>query len=279
MLNQEKWITLKKLVHKGYTTLEILNLMKKGDLQAYYSTWGQKIIDSDSLERTRSSSLEEMIYLEKLEEGAIQAHTPSRRYVPRTEIQIEKAAKEKYEAQPLDKIITPENCIAVSFSQPTKREIEILQNAVFKAEDVEEFEKQHNILEQPKESEKNVFPCEPGTNWEDITITLVADNMVRIRTPKGEGRYTYPELGMKDKRVGDKPTMLWALLKIFANSQGFISSQNSKYDPKVPDTAKRLNAHLKKLFGIKESIYTAHYKKEKAYRTKIKFSDQTIVAD
>ena len=168
--------------------------------------------------------------------------------------------------------------IPISFSKPTKREIEILQNAVFKAEDIEEFEKQRT-LEKPTKSEKDVFPCEPGTNWDEIFITLVADDMVRIRTPKGEGRVTYHTLKMFDIRKGDSPIMIWELLKLFAKNDGFISSMNTKYDPRLPDTAKRLNKHLKELFGINESIYKAHYKKEKGYRTKIHFSDQTIVAD
>ena len=290
MFNQRKWITLKELVHrKGITTLEILDLMKEGRLQAYYSTWGQRIIDSDPLEKTRRDSLEKMIWLVRLEEGKkapgydiiSRGKTVTIGNKPRTGEQIKQAAKENYEAQPLDKIILPkncENCFPISFSKPTKREIEILQNAVFKAEDIEEFEKQRT-LEKPTKSEKDVFPCEPGTNWDEIFITLVADDMVRIRTPKGEGRVTYHTLKMFDIRKGDSPIMIWELLKLFAKNDGFISSMNTKYDPRLPDTAKRLNKHLKELFGINESIYKAHYKKEKGYRTKIHFSDQTIVAD
>jgi hypothetical protein len=38
----------------------------------------------------------------------------------------------------------------------------------------------------------------------------------------------------------------------------------------MPDTARRLNEHLQKLFGISESIYAAHYKKERGYRTRFK---------
>ena len=117
--------------------------------------------------------------------------------------------------------------------------------------------------------------CKPGTQWKDITITLVSNEMVRIKTPDTENLLTYHNLGMADKRKGDSPIILWVLLKIFAQNNGFISSQNQQYDPKLPDTAKRLNYHLQKLFRIKESIYVGHYKKEKGYRTKIKFKDAT----
>jgi len=121
-----------------------------------------------------------------------------------------------------------------------------------------------------------VFPCKRGTKWEDITITLIVNDTVRIETPQGEGRFTYHDLGMKDKRKGNQPTILWELVRLFAKNNGFISSQNPNYDPKLPDTAKRLNYHLQKHFGINESIYTGHYKKEKGYRTKIKFYDRTF---
>jgi hypothetical protein len=126
-----------------------------------------------------------------------------------------------------------------------------------------------------QESQKSTTLCAPGTQWKDITITLVSDEMVRIQTPDWDKRLTYHQLDMVDKRKGDSSGYLWALFKLFAENDGFIFSQNPKYDPKLPDTAKRLNTHLKKFFGINESIYTGHYKKERGYRTKIKFRDAT----
>ena len=151
----------------------------------------------------------------------------------------------------------------------------------FNSKDFKKFEKEHPELlaveaTRSAEQEKAIFPCKPGTKWEDIIMTLGANDMVKIKTPQGEGRFTYHELGMSDKRAGDKPTMLWELLKLFAKNQGFISSQNPNYDPKLPDTAKRLNKHLKGRFRINETIYIGHYKKEKGYKTKIKFYDHTL---
>jgi len=126
-----------------------------------------------------------------------------------------------------------------------------------------------------KIEEKSVLRCSPGTQWEKIKIVLVANDTVRVETPERKDRFTYHKLGMADGRSGDSPTMLWELLKLFAKNKGFISSQNTDYNRKLPDTAKRLNAHLQKLFGINDSIYMGHYKKERGYRTKIRFSDQT----
>ena len=121
------------------------------------------------------------------------------------------------------------------------------------------------------------FPCEAGTKWEDVKITLIASDTVRIETPNGKGRYTYHELGMADKRPGDKPKEVWETLKLFASNQGIFPQENQKVNEKnLVERAKHLNAHLKKLFGIKERIYKHFYKKLRRYETKIKFSDQTI---
>jgi len=123
--------------------------------------------------------------------------------------------------------------------------------------------------------EKGLLPCPPGTKWEDITITLIANDTVRIKTPWGEERYTFSELGLSDKRKGDGSTMLWELLKVFAKKGGQVGREKNDYDPKLPDTAKRLNYKLKEIFGINDSIYKSHYKLEKAYITKIHFKDRT----
>ena len=115
----------------------------------------------------------------------------------------------------------------------------------------------------------------PGTRWEDIKITLISNDTVRIKTPDSEKRFTYSELGLLDERTGDRPTRLWGLLKIFAQNQGVFSADNTDYDPKLPDATKALNKHLKEFFGINDSIFKGHYKKERGYKTKILFGDQT----
>jgi len=100
--------------------------------------------------------------------------------------------------------------------------------------------------------------------------------MVRIKTPQGEDKYLYHQLGLSDRRKGDQPTLLWELLKLFLMNDGRISRRN-KYDPKLPDTAKRLNRQLKNLFAIKDSIYAGHYKKEYAYKMRFKVSNATFL--
>jgi len=121
------------------------------------------------------------------------------------------------------------------------------------------------------------FPCKAGTKWEDVKITLTANDTVRIETPQGKGRYTYHELGMADGRPGDKPKEVWETLKLFASNHGIFPQKNQKVNEKnLVEKAKHLNSHLKKLFEIEESIFKYHYRKYRRYETKIKFSDQTI---
>ena len=124
---------------------------------------------------------------------------------------------------------------------------------------------------------QKVFPCKPETKWEEVKIVLIANDTVRIETPSGTGRFSYHQLGMVDKRKGDKPTLLWTFLLLLATSDGVISSNAPEYDPRLPDTAKRFNKKLKEIFGIDESIYRDHYRKHKEYRTKIKFENQTYI--
>ena len=170
------------------------------------------------------------------------------------------------------------NCEADLFDIPANTSdadalIRRMKKWLFKINDVFKFEKKHGLYRS-----STILPCEPGTKWEDIKITLIDYEVVRIETPQGSGRFSYHELNMSDKRSGNKPTLIWHLFKIFAKSQGNISPTNPDYDPRLPDMAKRLNSHLQKLFGIKESIYKGHYKAEKGYKTKIVFSDQTIAS-
>jgi hypothetical protein len=117
----------------------------------------------------------------------------------------------------------------------------------------------------------------PGTQWKDIKITLISDDTVRIKTPNLEERFNYSELALSDKRKSDSTTLLWELLKLFAKNNGLILSNDPDYDPKLLNSTKRLNKHLKELFGINDSIYQGQYKIERGYRTKIFFSDQTSV--
>lgn len=119
------------------------------------------------------------------------------------------------------------------------------------------------------------FPCDPGTAWEHVTFILKTDELVYVKTPKGEARVRYDLLGFADKRSGDDPNKTtWPLFTVLARFGGEISSKSSHYKRELPDHARLLNKHLKSLFEINESIFTAHYRKEKRYKTRFSISDQ-----
>jgi hypothetical protein len=128
----------------------------------------------------------------------------------------------------------------------------------------------------------DVIPCDSGTKWEDIKITLVddQDNIVRIKTPKGERPHSCHSLGLIDNRFKEgKPSALWMLLKTLCKNQGILSRENQEYDRVLPVTASKLNKHLQKIFEIEDSIFDGHYKKKHSYRSKIMFSDSSQVIE
>jgi len=129
----------------------------------------------------------------------------------------------------------------------------------------------------PKLTKKALLPCKPGTRWEDVTITTVPSEnedeepLVRIKTPEGEGLYSYPLLKMHHKQNPSKVKQMWELLKIFAEHGGVISNIQ---DPRKFYNQKRaLDKHLQKLFEINESIYVGHAKRH-GYKTRIKFHSE-----
>lgn len=123
------------------------------------------------------------------------------------------------------------------------------------------------------------FPCKAGTKWEDVKITLVDNENVRVETPQGKMLCHYIDLNMKDIRCG-RPRKVWATLNLFAKNQGIFPPEYHDYRESLikalPEKAKRLNSHLKELFGIEESIFKYNYRTHKRYETQIFFSDQTI---
>jgi len=283
-----KWRSCNEVLDRwGLEDFELFNLLKKG-LQPY-TQHGKKVVNSDNLEKRREYSMEQIkeairnypdtdIYIFDKQGFLTDLRNPCDKNSPLYDWYAESLAESSYKAQPLKIINKPKDCFIMSFTltldeDDASEKIAKAQRFIFKKNDVLKFEKEHNIGQQDK-----VFPCKPGTKWDKIKITLIDEEVVRVETPNGNGRFFYRELGMADDRTNDKrPNAIWILLKMFAKNQGVISRQTINYDSTLPDTAKRLNKHLQKLFGNKESIFVDHYKKEKGYKTKIFFSNQTQV--
>jgi hypothetical protein len=143
---------------------------------------------------------------------------------------------------------------------------------------------QDDVGKDIKADHQKVFPCKPGTRWEDIKIKLINDKMVEIETPQGKDRYSYHDLKMVKKNSTDKPRKIWPMLMLFANNRGrvdkgldesvkriFLNEYKININEKLPNYTKQLDKHLKELFGIKDSIFKHNYNKYKAYITKIDF--------
>ena len=207
----------------------------------------------------------------------------------------------KYGLQPVEVLMTMRvyNLVAYRFLElgggmpvpvdPSYAKPGEIETLLFNKSAVEEvFDEGENQEKSPKEAldeevkdnksdRKGLLPCPPGTKWDKIKITLLSNETVLVEAPHGEDKFSYYELDLADGRKKKGCGVLWVLFSSFAENQGFISGQNSEYMSNLTDNAKRLNTHLQQLFGIDESIYKAHYKKERGYRTKIIFSDATNV--
>jgi hypothetical protein len=140
-------------------------------------------------------------------------------------------------------------------------------------EQLEEYENEMRLVELEEQvaagsaSTSDLLPCKPGTQWEQITITLTDDETVRIKTPKDEKPYTFQMLGMAHAQSPSKPKGMWKALMLFAESDGFVKGSLS-------DHKRLLDKHLQELFGIDESIYTGHAKRTGGHKTRIVFRSE-----
>ena len=75
---------------------------------------------------------------------------------------------------------------------------------------------QNEITEQDHDVfiEKKVFPCNPGTRWDQIEMALLPEeNYFMVKTPLGHDYYDHIKLGLFDDRTkSKKPNSLWAFL-------------------------------------------------------------------
>lgn len=68
-----------------------------------------------------------------------------------------------------------------------------------------------------------VFPTPPGTTWEGVTLA-VEEFHVRVRAGDVAERFGFAEAGFEDRREGNAPDDVWALLKLFARYRGTLGT-------------------------------------------------------
>jgi len=64
------------------------------------------------------------------------------------------------------------------------------------------------------------FPTPPSTKWEEITITFVSGESIRIKAGDVSKTYKYAQIGFADGRSADKPGKLWVFFHGIARVEG-----------------------------------------------------------
>lgn len=120
-------------------------------------------------------------------------------------------------------------------------------------------------------------PPVPGRKWEDVTITFISHDSVRIEAGDLDKRLHFAEMGFKDGRKGDIPDTRWAILREFAARNGTISwgDINVKHSDKMKSAIKDIRKRLKAVLGIAEDPFFP-YRQVKAYKARFILRDVTI---
>lgn len=68
-----------------------------------------------------------------------------------------------------------------------------------------------------------VFPTPPGATWEGVALA-VEEFHVRVRVGDVAGRFGFAEAGFEDRREGNAPDDVWALLRLLARFRGTLGT-------------------------------------------------------
>jgi hypothetical protein len=122
--------------------------------------------------------------------------------------------------------------------------------------------------------------CLSGTRWKDITITLVADDMIDIATPRWTKRRICHQLGLSDGRNLYKSSILWKRLVQLCENNGCINEKlcNDKTAQHLPDQLKKLAKKLKSLLEINGN-FRRYDSRKKNYVAYAGFKDKRIKND
>lgn len=98
----------------------------------------------------------------------------------------------------------------------------------------------------------NIFPTPAGTSWSDITIRFTDGQTVMLKCKDVTMAATYSDMGMSNIRTG-QPTVLWELLRLFAESHGVIDWRSSAADLRLKKRKDRLCQTLKDVFQLQDN--------------------------
>ena len=121
------------------------------------------------------------------------------------------------------------------------------------------------------------FPTMPGLKWEEVTITFISKDSVRITARGVSEVYTFSQMGFTDRRKGDLPDKRWLFLLFLAKNGGEIDMQTKKSEDMKPTATKAVSiirGRLKVLLGIEADPFE-NYRKAKGYKTRFSLRNKS----
>lgn len=118
------------------------------------------------------------------------------------------------------------------------------------------------------------FSILSNLHWGEVCMTFVSNDSIKLQARDICERYTFAEIGFKDRRKGDLPDSRWEVLRDdFAENEGEISFKNRKTQWDLKAAVKEINQRLRTIFPIQENPIS-YDKRGRAYKTKFKIIDK-----
>ena len=131
------------------------------------------------------------------------------------------------------------------------------------------------LVTKEAEATKSLLPPIKASSWDEVQITFVSNESIRIQAGDLDKPFSYAELGFKDGRKVDTPDTRWRTLQKLAQ-HGEISWKTDT-DQKIRNIAQKaiqdIRKKLKEITGLEDDPFEP-YRKVKAYRPKFKLVDK-----
>lgn len=115
------------------------------------------------------------------------------------------------------------------------------------------------------------FPVPPGTRWEDIRISIVSKDSLRISVKGGDSRrLMFSDIGFKDGRKGDLPDVTWEFFKELARRGGEMTGWPPATTRTVQKRVQAVRRKLKAVTGLVEDPFHPYWK-VKGYIARFRF--------
>lgn len=240
----------------GIKGFELFDLMKNG-LQAYTNT-GKKVVDSDSLPRAKRDSLEKIEANQRAKANASVMSSSGSWHHKRSDGEIKHIALSIYNAQSLEILNPPKDCVLMSFTLPNDNEKALLAISralffQFKSVDVvksiNEYNQSHPLLSEETQNETVEHQKQPKQDFNEEADSESTSNQKEKIAPKGNiSRY----MSKKGKKGGEKPKMNQPML--------LAITQYLREHPKLENTSNKRISNSFKRDVTKDEPMTVSFK-------------------